>query len=122
MHRWERAERRDGGGARDRLARHGAARQAALRGGFVIRYPHMRSDVWALALVCVVGCGGESETEGDGNEAIPTCNAFSSCGGPVVGSWDITGTCLDSPASTVENCPDATARYSTYEADGTFVF
>jgi hypothetical protein len=86
----------------------------------------MRRAVWALGVLacCVSGCGGESSFEdGDGDGRVATCNEFTPCGGDVVGSWEITETCID-PSVTVAigDCSDTAVDYRSYEVDGEYVF
>jgi hypothetical protein len=85
----------------------------------------MRRAVWALgALACAAGCGGQSSFEdGDGDGRVAICTEFTPCGGNVIGSWEITQTCID-PSATVAigDCSETAIEYRSYEVDGRYVF
>ena len=84
----------------------------------------MRRAVWALGvLACAAGCGGRSDSENGEGGGVTTCDAFTPCGGDVVGSWEITSTCIDeSAAVTVGDCENTAVDYRSYEVDGGYVF
>jgi hypothetical protein len=70
-----------------------------------------------LALVFLAACGGDD----DGGIV---CEEFSACGGDPAGDWVFVDVCVDVEEITlgIEECPEATARFSNFNISGTVSF
>jgi hypothetical protein len=70
-----------------------------------------------IALVLAVsGCGGDDNKSGG-----PACNAFTPCGGDVVGTWQVKDSCMQGKL-TVDGCPTASITFDGVKTTGTMTF
>jgi hypothetical protein len=77
----------------------------------------LKMGLAAIALVLSISaCGGDDNKSGG-----PACNAFTPCGGDVVGTWQVKDSCIQGKL-TVKDCPTASVTFDGFKTTGTMTF